>query len=118
MTELASLNRDAAKERPESVFERPLEIVNEVLFIDELGASGEGMATRGHTYGQLAVLEEIEEAKARLKKRRQPKKQNEEQVIALSRQAVSLFRPAMVASEANVVDGNALERMRDRCWVR
>ena len=112
---LHALSRD----RPprQRVFERPLEIVNEVLFIDELGASGEGMATRGHTYGQLAVLEEIEEAKA-LKKRRQPKKQNEEQVIALSRQAVSLFRPTMVASEANVVDGNALERMRDRCWVR
>jgi hypothetical protein len=92
MTELASLNRDAAKQRPESVFERPIEIVNEVLFtkgeklaalarwrrniLDELVASGEGMATRGHAYGQLAVLEEIEEAKARLKKSRQPEKQN------------------------------------------
>jgi hypothetical protein len=92
MTERAALNRDTAKQRPESVFERPLEIVNELLFtkgekltalarwrrniLDELGGSEEGMATRGHTFGQLAVLEEIEEAKSRLKKRRQPEKQN------------------------------------------
>ena len=30
MTELASLNRDAAKQRPESVFERPLDIVGPI----------------------------------------------------------------------------------------
>ena len=31
MTEVRALNRDAAKQQPESVFESPLEVVNEVL---------------------------------------------------------------------------------------
>jgi hypothetical protein len=31
MTEVRALNRDAAKQQPESVFETPLEIVNEIL---------------------------------------------------------------------------------------
>ena len=85
MSEVAALNRDVAKQQPESVFESPLDIVNEVLLtkgeklatltrwrlniLGELDASNEGMATRGHTREQLSVLEEIEEAKASLKKR-------------------------------------------------
>jgi hypothetical protein len=30
MTEVRALNRDAAKQQPESVFKSPLEIVNEI----------------------------------------------------------------------------------------
>jgi len=61
MTEVRALNRDAAKQQPESVFETPLEIVNEILLtkgeklatlnrwrrsiLGELDASNEGMAT-------------------------------------------------------------------------
>jgi hypothetical protein len=88
MTELASLNRDAAKQRPESVFERPLEIVNEVLFTkgEKLTALARWRLTfstssgrpkkRWHPRTHLRTarsIEEIEEAKSRLKKRRQPK---------------------------------------------
>ena len=87
MNEVRALNRDAAKQQPESVFENPLEIVSEILLtkgeklatlnrwrrsiIGELDASNEGMATRGYAREQLTVLEEIEEAKARLKSRRE-----------------------------------------------
>lgn len=83
MTEVAALNRDTAKQHPESLFGSPLDIVSELLLtkdeklatltrwhlsiLGELGAAGEGMATHGYTRGQLSVLEEIEEAKARLK---------------------------------------------------
>ena len=84
MTEVRALNRDAAKQQPESAFESPLGIVNEMLLtkgeklatlkrwrlsvLGELNASNEGMATRGYAREQLqlAVLEEIEQAKARL----------------------------------------------------
>ena len=38
----------------------------------ELDASNEGMAARGYAREQLTVLEEIEEAKVRLKNRRKP----------------------------------------------
>ena len=86
MSEVAALNRDVAKQQPESVFESPLDIVNEVLLtkgekiatltrwrlniLGELDASNEGMATRGYASELLTVLEEIEEAKARLKNSR------------------------------------------------
>jgi hypothetical protein len=77
------LDRDAAKQHPESVFESPLEIVDENLLtkgeklatlerwrlsiLGQLDASNEGMATRGYSRQQLVALEAIEEAKARLK---------------------------------------------------
>jgi hypothetical protein len=92
MTEVRALNRDAAKQQPESVFESPLQIVNEILLtkgeklatlnrwrrsiFGELDASNEGMATRGYAREQLTVLEEIEEAKACLKSRREPETPN------------------------------------------
>ena len=88
MTEVRALNRDAAKQQPESVFESPLQIVNEILLtkgeklatlnrwrrsiLDELDASNEGMATGGYASEQLTALEEIDEAKARLKNCREP----------------------------------------------
>jgi hypothetical protein len=91
MTERAALNRDVAKQQPENVFKSPLDLVNEVLLtkgeklatllrwrlhiLDELNASDEGMATRGYTGGQLAVLEEIEQAKGRLEERSHPEEQ-------------------------------------------
>ena len=65
MTEVRALNRDAAKQQPEGVFESPLEIVNEILL-----TNGEKLATlnrrrrsttRGYAREQLTVLEEIEE---------------------------------------------------------
>jgi hypothetical protein len=92
MTEVRALNRDAAKQQPESVFETPLEIVNEILLtkgeklatlnrwrrsiLGELDASNEGMATPGYASEQVTVLEEIEQAKARLKRRREPETSN------------------------------------------
>jgi hypothetical protein len=92
MTEVRALNRDAAKQQPESVFESPLKIVDENLLtkgeklatlnrwrrsiLGELDASNEGMATRGYASEELTVLEEINQAKARLKNRREPETQN------------------------------------------
>jgi hypothetical protein len=88
MNEVRALNRDTAKQQPESAFENPLEIVSEILLtkserlatlnrwrrsiLDELDASDDGMAARGYARKQLLVLEEIEEAKTRLKTRRGP----------------------------------------------
>jgi hypothetical protein len=88
MSEVRALNRDAAKQQPESVFESPLQIVYEILLtkgeklatlnrwwrsiLGELDASNEGMATRGYASEQLTALEEIEEAKVRLKNCREP----------------------------------------------
>ena len=85
MNEVRALNRDAAKQQPERVFENPLEIVSEILLtkgeklatlnrrrrsiLGELDVSDEGMAARGSVREQLTVLEEIEKAKARLKSR-------------------------------------------------
>ena len=82
MTEVRPLNREVAKQQPEFAFEAPLEIVNEVLLtkgeklatlerwrfsiLGELNASNEGMAARGYTSKQVAVLEAIEDAKAKL----------------------------------------------------
>jgi hypothetical protein len=92
MTEVRALNRDTAKQMPESVFESPLEIVNEILLtkgenlatlnrwwrsiLGELDASNEGMATLGYASEQLTVLEAIEQAKARLKRHREPETSN------------------------------------------
>ena len=92
MTEVRALNRDTAKQMPESVFESPLEIVNEILLtkgekfatlnrwrrsiLGELDASNEGMAMLGCASEQLTVLEAIEQAKARPKSRREPKTSN------------------------------------------
>ena len=83
MNEVRALNRDAAKQQPESVFENPLEIENLLTKGEKLAtlnggggasrrveASNEGMATRGYASELLTVLEEIQEAKARLKSRR------------------------------------------------
>jgi hypothetical protein len=92
MTGVRALNRDTAKQTPESVFESPLEIVNEILLtkgeklatlnrwrlsiLGELDASNEGMATLGYASEQLTVLEAIEQAKARLKRRLEPETSN------------------------------------------
>ena len=85
MTEVRALNRDTAKQMPESVFESPLEIVNEILL-----TKGEKLATLnrwrrsilgerhalGYASEQLTVLEAIEQAKACLKGRREPETSN------------------------------------------
>jgi len=92
MTGVRALNRDTAKQTPESVFESPLEIVNEILLtkgeklatlnrwrlsiLGELDASNEGMAMVGYASEQLTVLEAIEQAKARLKRRKEPETSN------------------------------------------
>jgi hypothetical protein len=92
MTEVRGLNRDPAKQQPESVFETPLEIVNEILLtkgeklatldrwrrsiLGELDASNEGMATPGYASEHLTILEEIVEAKAHLKNRQEPETPN------------------------------------------
>jgi hypothetical protein len=84
MTEVAALNRGTAKKHPEDVFESPLDIVDEVLLtkgeklgtlkrwqlsiLGDLATSNVGIGTPGYKRGQLTVLEEIEEAKARLGK--------------------------------------------------
>jgi hypothetical protein len=86
------VDRYAAKQKPESVFESPLEIVNEVLLtkgeklatlerwrlsiLGQLDASNEGMATRGYSSRQLMMLEAIGEAKARLTNSLRPKTAN------------------------------------------
>ena len=82
MTNGKALNRDAAKQQPESAFGRPLDIVDEKLLtkgekfgalgrlqqsiLDELIATSEGMPTDGEPVGYMEALEEIEEAKRRL----------------------------------------------------
>ena len=82
MTNGKALNRDAAKQQPESAFERPLDIVDEKLLtkgeklaalkrwqqsiLDQLRATSEGMPTDGESAGCMAALEEIEEATRRL----------------------------------------------------
>lgn len=82
MTDPKPLNRDAAKQNPESAFDSPLDIVDETLLtkgekvatldrwrqsiLEQLSASNEGMQTRGHSADQLRVLKEIDEAKSKL----------------------------------------------------
>lgn len=88
MSDVRPLNRDAAKQNPESTFADPFELVDAVLLttgeklatlerwklglLRQLDAANEGMATRGFTSQQLRVLEEIEEAKRRLRERLPP----------------------------------------------
>jgi hypothetical protein len=78
-----ALDRQAAKEQPQNVFNSPLEIVDEQLFtkgeklatlerwrqgvLEELAATSEGMPTAGVSANHMKVLDEIEEAKRRLK---------------------------------------------------
>jgi hypothetical protein len=85
MTRVRALNRDAAKQNPESVFESPIDIAEETLLttgeklatlerwrqniLDQLSATNDGMRTRGSGDAQLEFLEGIQEAKARLKER-------------------------------------------------
>jgi hypothetical protein len=82
MTNGKALNRNAAKQQPESAFGRPLDIVDEKLLtkgeklaalerwrqsiLDQLRATSEGMPTDGESAGYMEALEEIEEAKRRL----------------------------------------------------
>jgi hypothetical protein len=85
MPEMRALDREAAKQQPQSVFKSPLEIVGEILLtkgeklatlkrwrrsvLEELEAANEGLPTRGYTRDRLAVLEEIETAQTRLSTR-------------------------------------------------
>jgi hypothetical protein len=80
------VDRDAAKQHPESVFGSPLEIVNEILLtkgeklatlerwrlsiLRQLDASNEGMATRGYASNELVTLDAIADAEARVKNTR------------------------------------------------
>jgi hypothetical protein len=82
MTKGKPLNRDAAKQQPESAFVRPLDVVDEKLLtkgeklaalerwqqsiLEQLKATSEGMPTDGASAGYMEALEEIEEAKRRL----------------------------------------------------
>jgi hypothetical protein len=82
MTTPKSLNRDSAKQNPESAFDSPIDIVTEPLFtrgeklatlerwrqnlFQELGASGEGMRTQGYSSQQVKTLDLIERAKEML----------------------------------------------------
>lgn len=83
MANTKPFNRDAAKQQPEMWFASPNDIVGHRLLtrgekivtldrwrlnlLGELAASSEGMRTRGYSAGQLAALDAIEEAKARLR---------------------------------------------------
>jgi len=82
MTENKPLDREAAKRQPETVFERPLMILDEQLLtrgeklatlerwrqniLEQLRATSEGMPPDGNSAERTAVLDEIEEAKRRL----------------------------------------------------
>ena len=82
MTENIPLNREAAKQDPETVFERPLEILDEQLLtrgeklatlerwrqniLGQLRATSEGMPPDGNSAERTGVLDEIEEARRRL----------------------------------------------------
>jgi hypothetical protein len=77
-----SLNRDSAKQNPESAFDSPIDIVTEPLLtrgeklatlerwrqnlLQELGASAEGMPTQGFSSAQVKTLDLIEQAKEML----------------------------------------------------
>ena len=82
MTENIPLDREAAKQDPETVFERPLEILDEQLLtrgeklatlerwrqniLEQLRATSEGMPPDGNSAERTGVLDEIEEARRRL----------------------------------------------------
>ena len=77
-----ALNRDDAKQRPDSYFASPLDIASEPLLTrgeklatlerwrlmvtEELNASGEGMRTQGYSAEQVRTLDLIEQARAQL----------------------------------------------------
>ena len=85
MTENKPLDREAAKQQPETLFERPLEILDEQLLtkgeklavlerwrqgiLEQLRATSEGMPAGGDSAEQTGVLDEIEEARRRLSER-------------------------------------------------
>ena len=85
MTDKKPLDREAAKQQPETVFERPLDILNEQLLtkgeklatlerwrlsiLDQLKATSEGMPPDGNTAERTGVLDEIEEVRRRLSER-------------------------------------------------
>jgi len=74
-----SLNRGAAKQNPETAFASPMDIVAECKLtrgekvatlnrwrqslIERIGASDDGMRTRGHSSEQAQTLDLIEQAK-------------------------------------------------------
>jgi len=79
MAEMRALDRELAKQSPESVFRHPSVLRDEVLLtygeklatlerwrldiLSELSAASEGMATRGASDPLLKLLEDIAEAK-------------------------------------------------------
>jgi hypothetical protein len=79
MTENNPLDREAAKQDPQRVFKRPLEILDEQLLtkgeklatlerwrqsiLEELRATSEGMPTDGDSAELTGVLDEIEDSK-------------------------------------------------------
>jgi hypothetical protein len=76
------LNREQAKQNPETAFASPFEIVGERLLtkgekvatlnrwrqslLDELSAAGEGMRTHGISSERARLLQQVEEARSRL----------------------------------------------------
>ena len=82
ITKRSALNRDLAKQSPETVFGTPLEIVAEAMLTrgeklatlnrwrqhlyQQLNAAGEGMRTQGYSSQQVKTLELIEQAKEAL----------------------------------------------------
>jgi hypothetical protein len=82
MTEKKPLDREAAKQQPEIVYKRPLEILDEHLLtkgeklatldrwrqsiLEQLKATSEGMPPDGNTPDRTEVLDEIEEVRRRL----------------------------------------------------
>jgi hypothetical protein len=82
MTRPRPLNRDDAKQSPETTFASPIDIVSEPLLtrgeklatlerwrqtvFEQLKASGEGMRTQGYSAEQVKTLELIEQAKEML----------------------------------------------------
>jgi hypothetical protein len=82
MTEKKPLDREAAKQQPETVYARPLDILDEQLLtkgeklatlerwrqgiLEQLKATSEGMPPDGNTPDRTVVLDEIEEVRRRL----------------------------------------------------
>ena len=82
MTEKKPLDREAAKQQPETVYERPLDILDEELLtkgeklatlerwrqgiLEQLKATSEGMPPDGNAAERTGVLDEIEAARRRL----------------------------------------------------
>lgn len=88
MTQIAHINRDAAKQDPGAVFANPQALVDEIMLtrgeklatldrwrqmiLQEMAAAGEGMRTHGVS-GQLSeTLAQIDAARANLQEHEQP----------------------------------------------